>query len=249
MSVRHLLLLSNSRNADGEFLSHARDAIAEHLGGARRACFVPYAGVTISADAYAARVRAAFTAFGVVVESVHEAATPAQAMAEADAIVVGGGNTFRLLEQVQQHALLGAMRERISDGVPYVGWSAGSVLACPTIGTTNDMPIVSPNGFRSLGLVDFQINAHFTDAHPPGFRGETRRERLAEFVAVNQEARVVGLPEGNWITVHGASVVVHGPHATPWFSARVEGTLPLGEDARELLEPFGPPHGPLSGVS
>lgn len=241
MSDRQLLLLSNSRNADGAFLEHARDALAEQLSGVRAVCFVPYAGVTISPDAYTERVRSAFRTFGVTVRGVHEGASPAEVVAESDAIVVGGGNTFRLLQQLQQHALLAPIRARVAAGTPYVGWSAGSVAACPTIGTTNDMPIVAPTGFEALGLVGFQINPHFTDAHPPGFRGETRRERLAEYVVVNPQARVVGLPEGNWLRVQGASVVVHGPHATPWFSAEEEGVLDSAAGVAAVLEPQGAP--------
>jgi dipeptidase E len=247
MSPRALLLLSNSRNADAPFLEHAREALVEHLRGVRSACFVPYAGVTITYDEYTARVRAVFDALGIALQGVHASPDPREAVAGAESIIVGGGNTFRLLERLQHYDLLDLIRSRVAEGAPYVGWSAGSVLAGPTIGTTNDMPVVAPQGFASLGLVGFQINAHFTDAHPPGFRGETRRERLAEYVALNPRVRVVGLPEGNWLSVRDASVVVHGPHATPWFGAEAEGALPLGTAAESLLEPEGPPEGPPAG--
>jgi dipeptidase E len=110
------------------------------------------------------------------------------------------------------------LRERALAGVPYVGWSAGSVVACPTIRTTNDLAIVEPpRGLGALGLVGFQINAHFTDAHPPGFQGETRRERLAEFLVANPAAAVVGLPEGSWLEADAATVVVAGAHAALLF--------------------------------
>lgn len=241
MPRRSLLLLSNSRNADGAFLEHAQDALAQQLASVRVVCFVPYAGVTVTPDAYTERVRAAFRTFGVTVRGVHEGASPTDVVAESDGIVVGGGNTFRLLQQLQQQALLDPIRVRVASGVPYVGWSAGSVVACPTIGTTNDMPIVAPDGFRALGLVDFQINPHFTDAHPPGFRGETRRERLAEYGVVNPQARVVGLPEGNWLEVQDASIALHGPHATPWFSMQEEGTLRPDGAVAAVLEPNGLP--------
>jgi dipeptidase E len=214
-----LLLLSNSRNADGEMLQHAREAIAAHLAGITSALFIPYAGVTLTYDDYVARVQTVFAAVDVAVQSIHQAADPERAVQAAESIVIGGGNTFRLLERLQHHALLDALRERVRDGAPYIGWSAGSVIACPTIGTTNDMPIVAPQGFGALGLVPFQINAHFTDAHPPGFRGETRRERLAEYLVLNPEARVVGLPEGSWLEVTGDDVVLRGPYDAPVFSA------------------------------
>ena len=186
-----LLLLSNSRNADAPFLSHAREAVAEHFRGVSSACFVPFAGVTISAEEYTAAVQRFFEPLGVAVHSVPAAAGARVVVEAAEAIVVGGGNTFRLLEQCQRYDIVQCIRNRVHAGVPYLGSSAGSVLAGPTIGTTNDMPIVAPSGFAALGLVPFQINPHFTDAHPAGFRGETRRQRLAEYVALNPGVTVV----------------------------------------------------------
>lgn len=224
-----LLLLSNSRNAAGDFLEHARDAITAHVEGIATALFIPYAGVTLTYDDYAARVRTVFASFGVAVQSIHDAANPAGSVREAESIVIGGGNTFRLLERLQHHALLDATRERVRGGAPYIGWSAGSVVACPTIGTTNDMPVVAPMGFEALGLVPFQINAHFTDAHPPGFRGETRRERLAEYLVLNPQVRVIGLPEGSWLEVNEQRVVLRGPHNAPVFAARGVTMLATGE--------------------
>jgi dipeptidase E len=150
---------------------------------------------------------------------VHHADDPHGAVAGAEAIAVGGGNTFHLLAQLYLTGLLGAIRARARDGAPYVGWSAGSVVACPTIRTTNDMPIVAPPSLDALGLVRCQVNAHFTDVHPPGFQGETRRERLAEFVAVNPRLPVIGLPEGSWLDVRGDAATLGGPHAAPVFGA------------------------------
>ncbi|MGZ8412783.1 MAG: dipeptidase PepE [Gemmatirosa sp.] len=213
MPDRQLLLLSNSRDAEGRYLHHCRDALAEHLDGVREIAFVPYAGVTVDWDAYTARVRDALAPLGVAVAGVHAAGDPVAMVRDAAAIAVGGGNTFHLLATLQRTGVLDALRERVRAGVPYVGWSAGSVVACPTLGTTNDMPIVQPpNGFSALGVVRFQINAHFTDAHPPGFQGETRRERLAEYLAANVGARVIGLPEGDWLEVRGADVTLRGAH-------------------------------------
>ena len=217
---RRLLLLSNSRDAAGRYLHHCRDALAAHLDGVRRVAFVPYAGVGISWDDYTARVREALAPLGVAVAGVHESEDPVAAVRSADALAVGGGNTFHLLATLQRTRVLDALRARALDGTPYVGWSAGSVVACPTLGTTNDMPIVEPPaGFGALSLVRFQINAHFTDAHPPGFQGETRRERLAEYLAANAGARVIGLPEGDWRVVEGDAVTLHGAHPAALFRA------------------------------
>jgi dipeptidase E len=241
MPERRLLLLSNSRDAEGRYLHHCRDALAAHLAGVRRVTFVPYAGVGGAWDAYAARVRDALAPLGVAVDGVHGYADAAAAVRDAEALAVGGGNTFHLLAALQRTGVLGALRERALAGVPYVGWSAGSVVACPTLGTTNDMPIVQPpEGFGALGLVRFQVNAHFTDAHPPGFQGETRRERIAEFLAANPDATVVGLPEGDWLEVRGTQVTLRGAHPAFLFAAGVEArALAPGQEVGPLLEPRG----------
>ena len=209
-SGRRLLLLSNSRDAEGRFLVYARPAIEEALDGIRRAVFAPYAGVTVSLDAYAGRVRDFFAPLGIEVESLHRASDPVSAVLGAEAIVVGGGNTFQLLRRLVELGLLDAMRRRARAGVPYVGWSAGSVVSCPTIRTTNDMPIVEPPSLAALGLVPFQINAHYTDAHPPGHQGETRAERIAEFLELNRDVPVLGLREGSGLRVTGDTMRLVG---------------------------------------
>ena len=207
-----LLLLSNSRNPGREYLDHARDDLRGFLGASpRRLAFVPYAAVTFSWNEYAERVRAAFAPLGHVVESVHED-DPTDVLRHADGIVVGGGNTFRLLEQLERAGLLSRIRGRVKEGLPYIGWSAGSNLACPTICTTNDMPIVEPGSFAALGLVPFQINPHYTNASLPNHGGETRDDRLMEFLALNPKAIVAGLREGSLLRVEGGSVALLGPH-------------------------------------
>ena len=208
---RRLLLLSNSRNAGQGYLEHALAPIRSFLGGPRRrVLFIPYAGVRISYDDYASNVRERFEAMGYHLDAIHAAGDPARAVAEAEAIVVGGGNTFHLLRTLTDHGLLGPIRERVLAGAPYVGWSAGSNLACPTIRTTNDMPIVEPPSFEALGLVPFQINPHYTDTHPADHQGETRAERLEEFCAVNRTVPVVGLPEGTLLRVEGDRLTLLG---------------------------------------
>ena len=210
-----LLLLSNSTSPGREYLAHARDWIAEatsgpQTGGAGRVAFVPYAAVTFSYDDYVRRVADALGGLGLQIEGVHTSRRPARAVAEADAVFVGGGNTFHLLRACYEHGLIDAIRARVSDGAPYVGWSAGANLACPTIRTTNDMPIVEPPSLEALGLVGVQINPHYTDAHPDGHQGETRAQRLAEFVAANPDAPVVGLPEGTAVRLNAGGAVVLG---------------------------------------
>jgi dipeptidase E len=222
-----LLLLSNSTSPGHGYLAHARDWIAEALGAARRIAFVPYAGVTVSHDAYTDRVRAALDGLGLTVEGVHAAESPAEAVAQAEAVLVGGGNTFHLLREMHRLGLVDAIRQQAGAGAPYVGWSAGANVACPTIRTTNDMPVVEPPTLDALGLVGVQINPHYTDAHPPGHGGETRAQRLAEFVAANPDAPVVGLPEGTAVRVEGTDVRVLGEGAPRVF----DGVSPEGREA------------------
>lgn len=228
-AARRLLLLSNSRDAEGRYLVHARDALAELLAGVREVAFVPFAGVTITWDAYAARVREALAPLGVGVRALHAVDDPVAYLADAPAVAVGGGNTFHLLAELQRRRLLAPLRARALGGMPYVGWSAGSVVACPTLQTTNDMPIVlPPDGFGALALVGLHVNAHYTEFHPPGFRGETRVERLLEYVAANPGVAVVGLPEGSWLAVRGEAVTLEGEHPARLFGAR-EGMVQAGE--------------------
>jgi dipeptidase E len=205
-----LLLISNSTDPDGNYLTYPRQQIADFLGPVRRVTFVPYAGVTIGWDAYVERVAEALAPIGCAIESVHTATSPRQAIDQAEAIMVGGGNTFHLLRELYATGLLDAIRERVAAGVPYLGWSAGALIACPSMRTTNDMPIVEPPSLDTLGLVPFQINAHFSDAHPPGFRGETRRQRLAEFLVANPGMAVLGLPEGMMLRLEGQDLRLHG---------------------------------------
>jgi dipeptidase E len=235
---RRLLLLSNSRDPEGRFLVHPRDALAEQLRGVRSIAFAPFASVGSGLDAYATLVEDAFRPFGVRIIALHREGDPAAAVRAADAIAVGGGNTFHLLAALQRLGLVDVIRSEASSGKPYVGWSAGSVVACPTLGTTNDMPIIAPASFDALGLVGFQINAHFTDAHPPGFQGETRRQRLQEFLAVNPSVPVIGVPEGDWLDVSGMEIVLRGPHPAPVLRAAHEDILAQpGDRLAWLLEP------------
>lgn len=133
--------------------------------------------------------------------------------------MVGGGNTFALLRQCRDRGLLDQIRSRVRDGMPYVGWSAGSNMACPTIRTTNDMPIVETGGFDALHLIDYQVNPHFTNELPAGHQGETREQRLAEYLVANPSMRVLGLPEGDWVRVDQGVHHLVGPKPAFWFQA------------------------------
>ena len=231
-----LLLLSNSRDPRGEFLTWALDHIRDFFGGARSALFVPYAAVSNTFDGYAEYAASPFASLGMTLRPVHREPDPARAVRDAEAIVVGGGNTFHLLRELYATRLLDPIRERVGAGVPYLGWSAGAVIAAPTIRTTNDMPIIEPPSLAALGLVPFQINAHYTDFHPPGFQGETRAERLTEFLAVNPEVRVIGLREGTMLRVEGDDVALLGsPSAVIFEHRRPPREVTPGEPLAELM--------------
>jgi dipeptidase E len=211
MSQKRLLLLSNSKNYGQGYLEHAEAMIKDFLGETiESVLFIPYAVVRLSFDEFAAMVRGRFQTMGYELASVHEANDPVDAVKNAEAIVVAGGNTFHLLKCLYDTKLLEAIRERVNEGVPYIGWSAGSNVACPTIKTTNDMPIVEPPSFDALGLVPFQINPHYTDAVLPQHSGETRAERIAEFVLANPGMYVVGLREGGTLRIEGSQIELLG---------------------------------------
>ena len=191
-----LLLISNSTNAGEEYLRYPMPQIEKFLTGVKEVVFVPYAAVTFSYAAYEKKVQARFSELGIRVRSVHRAKDPKKMIREAEAICVGGGNTFALTKKMQEQGLMTAILRKIKAGTPYVGWSAGSNVSCPTICTTNDMPIVEPESFRAIGAIPFQINPHYLDANPEGHAGETREQRILEYIEANPKRWVVGLREG-----------------------------------------------------
>jgi dipeptidase E len=198
--MRNLLLISSSRVHGSGFLEHCQDAISTHFKSVSRVLFVPYA--LADREKYTHIVSRALNPLGVEVDSIHVAENPAQAVANAEAIFIGGGNTFRLLTTLYSQFLLDPIREAVqSRGVPYMGSSAGTNMACPTIKTSNDMPIMQPPSFAALDLIPFQINPHFLDADPSStHKGETREQRLAEYLEENI-VPVAGLREGSWLQV------------------------------------------------
>jgi dipeptidase E len=211
-----LLLLSNSTSEAG-YLVHALDQIVALAQGEPEAVFVPYAGVARGWDDYAAMVAEALAPAGIAVRPLHRAADPAALASAAPLVLVGGGNTFNLLHHCRRGGVLAALKARDRAGLRFVGWSAGANLVCPTIRTTNDMPVVDPGGLDALGLIPFQINPHYTNASPPGHRGETRDQRLAEFLVLNPDVPVLALPEGDWLRVSDESMELGGGRAAWWM--------------------------------
>lgn len=197
-----LLLISNSTNAGEEYLRYPMPYISDFLGKKGLQCaFIPYAGVTISYENYISKVRERFESIGQKITSVHETDEPLILIEKADVIVVGGGNTFQLLKKVQEMGMIDPIKKRVLKGTPYIGWSAGANMACPTIRTTNDMPVVQPESFEALNLVPFQINPHYLDVNPDGHAGETREARIEEFIHLNRDIKVAGLREGTMLRI------------------------------------------------
>jgi dipeptidase E len=230
------LLLSNSRAPGGEFLEHVIDTIAEVLQGRSQMLFIPYAST--DADRYTRLMQDGLAGIGVQVDGAHAAADLHKAIAEAQSVFVGGGNSFRLLKRMRDLGALGPLRDRGLDGMPYLGASAGSNLACASIRTTNDMPIVNPGSFEALGLIPFQVNPHYPYTQTPEemHAGESRDVRISEFLDEN-DVPVIGLPEGTWLRVSGASASVGGVTASTLFR-RGASPQPLapGSDVSELLK-------------
>ena len=206
-----LLLLSNSTIAGSSYFSFVNQHLFQFLGKkVMHGCFIPFAGVTISWDEYYEMVNHHFTGSAHTVESVHTADNMIECIEKSDFIMVGGGNTFQLIAELQKHNLLPTIRKKVLDNTPYIGWSAGSNICCPTINTTNDMPIVCPQNFDALNLIPFQINPHYTNASIPNHAGETRDARILEYIEVNREKYVAGLPENCLFKVNGSKLTFEG---------------------------------------
>jgi len=232
--TRRLLLISNSTLHGSGYLDHAESEIRDFLAELNHVLFVPFA--LLDRDKYTATARARFQKMGYELTSIHSAANPAQAVKETDAMFIGGGNTFRLLKALYDFDLLDVIRERVDAGMPYIGSSAGSNMACPTIRTTNDMPIVQPPSFNALGLVPFQINPHYLDPDPNSrHMGETREERIIQFLEEN-ETPVVGLREGAMLRIENGETMLRGSTGARIFRRGLEPLeISPGAKLNELL--------------
>jgi dipeptidase E len=213
-----LLLISNSTNPGEPYLDYPKNNIREFLGNKpAKALFIPYAAVTFSYDAYEEKVSERFREIGHDIISIHHFNDPVKAVQNATTIVVGGGNTWKLLKTIRDNNLVDIIRNKVVADTPYIGWSAGSNVVCPTIRTTNDMPVVEPDSFDAFNLIPFQINPHYLDANPAGHAGETREQRIEEFIEVNPDLYVVGLREGTMLTIENKNIHLLGPRKARIF--------------------------------
>lgn len=234
----HVLMLSSSRQGNDEaYLEHAKRYILAHLGNIRDLLFIPYAAVTQSYDDYVNAVASALPECNIT--GLHTAEDPIEAIANAKsnghAIVVGGGNTFHLLYTLYLQGLVTPLTHAISEGTPYIGWSAGANICGQSIRTTNDMPIVEPKSFNALNVVPFQLNPHYSDYHPPGHNGETRDQRLAEFSVLNPSTPVVAIREGTALTLSQQQLTLVGEKGGFIFLGNEKRLIAPNEDLTELL--------------
>ncbi len=214
-----LLLISNSTNYGEEYLAWPRQDIKNFLDktNVSKVLFIPYAGVGLdiesiekSYDAYEKKVQAVYKEIGYDIYSIHKESDPVKAVENAEAIAVGGGNTFYLVYMMHKLGIMQPVRKKVLNGMHYMGWSAGSNVTCPTLRTTNDMPIYEPESFDCLDLIPFQINPHYVDANPEGHGGETRQQRIEEFLTVNRDITVAGLRESSFLLVEDKKIILGG---------------------------------------
>jgi dipeptidase E len=201
-----VLMLSSSRQNDEPYLTHAKEMIKNHLNGVSEVLFIPYAGVTVSWDAYTAKVQEALPELSIT--GIHEHADAKLAIQNAQAVLVGGGNTFNLLNEIYKQDLLKPIQQRVYEGMPYIGW-----------------PIIQPQSFTTFGFINAQINPHYTDYVAPNHNGETRDQRLAEFCTLYPGVPVIGIREGGALLREGSKLTLIG---------ELDGVVFIGTD-RKLI--------------
>lgn len=233
---RKLLLISNSTHPGEQFLSWPKKSLIEFIKeyNIKNILFIPYAGVNLSPknvrtsyDLYFERVYNVFKELNVYTQTIHTSRDKISTVKKAQAIVVGGGNTFHLVKVLHDLKLMKTIQEVVRKGIPYIGWSAGANIACPTMKTTNDMPICEPFSFDCLNLIPFQINPHYIDSQPVFFGGETREQRIMEFLTINRNAVVVGLREGCLFSIKNNLIELQGKASMRLFR--------FGKDPKEYF--------------
>ena len=206
--AKNLLLISSSNVYGHGYLDHAEPEIRDFLGSVRQVAFIPFA--LHDCDAYSTKAGKRLDRMGLQLESGHSGPSPKRLIEKAEAIFIGGGNTFRLLKALYDYDLLETIRGRVEEGVPYIGSSAGSIVACPTLKTTKDMPVVQPPCFDALHLVNFQISPHYLDPDPNSTHmGETQEERIMQYLEENDRP-VVGLREGTLLRIQKGTILLRG---------------------------------------
>lgn len=209
--MRNCIIASTSTIHESEYLEYLLPELKQLFKSVKTITFIPYARPSgITYDAYTSIVKKALKPIGLEVKGLHQFKDIEKALHNAEAIFVGGGNTFVLVKELYRQAIFDILKQKIDNGTPYLGTSAGSNICGPTMQTTNDMPIVKPNSFKTMGILPFNINAHYLDSDPTSkHMGETRETRIKEFHHFNQ-TQVLGLREGSWLEVQGDSIILKG---------------------------------------
>lgn len=228
--MKEILLLSNSSGYGRSILEHARDEVTKLLDGVKEVVFIPYAKKDY--DAYTEKVTPFFQSIGIQVRPIYKEDS-VEAINSTRAIYIPGGNTFRLLNELNNQKILQLIKEKVEGGVKYIGSSAGAIIACPTIATTNDMPIVWPNSLEAMGFIPFQLNCHYIDEDPDSkFMGESREDRINEYHEVN-DLPVLGLREETWLHGKDGKVFLGGIAPALLFRKREEPkVVQVGEEIK-----------------
>ncbi|NBC58778.1 MAG: dipeptidase PepE [Bacteroidetes bacterium] len=212
------IIASTSTIHGSGYLEYLLPALEAHFAKAEKVLFIPYARPSgLTYDEYTAKAQAGLKPLGKSVKGIHEFKNLVEALKSAEAIFVGGGNTFLLVKTLQDFGLMRVLKDKILSGTPYLGTSAGSNICGQNMQTTNDMPIVMPKSFETLGILPFNINAHYLEPDEKSkHKGETRRTRIKEFQVFN-DINVIGLKEGSWLEVRGETIQLKGQLDAVWF--------------------------------
>lgn len=218
--MKNLIIASTSTLHNGNYLDYILPILEKHFSKVTTIIFIPYARPSgITHDEYTNKVKETFKKINKEVKGIHEFENPVDAINTAEGIFTGGGNTFLLVSELYRNNIINILEQKLKEGTPYLGTSAGSNICGLTMGTTNDMPIVYPPSFRTLGMVPFNINPHYLDPDTNSTHmGETRETRINEFHKFNPQP-VIGLREGSWLDVKGEKIVLKGNLTARWFVA------------------------------
>lgn len=234
------MAFSSSRVGESGYLEMALPVINKFLGDdPLNIAFIPFASVGADYETYAEMVRLALKELPYTVTMVPQQHAKS-VIEKADVIMVGGGNTFKLVHDIYDCQLLDIIRDKVNKGTPYIGWSAGANIIAPSLGTTNDMPVIAPKSFNTLGFLPFQINPHYNNAKLPGHNGETRDQRLEEFMLLNTGLPIVGLPEGTYLQLELNLLTFNGAYEGVlfyWDEKNIikKRAIAVGEDLSFLL--------------
>ena len=229
----NVLMLSSSKYAQHDYLAYAHEWIDQHLANCKNVLFIPYAGVSLNWDSYTQKVQQALPHFNI--SGIHEHDSPASALKQCDAILVGGGNTFNLLHQLYANDIIELIQNKVQKGTPYIGWSAGGNICGQSISTTNDMPIIEPASFTALAFLPVQLNPHYTDYIAPNHHGETRDQRLEEFCILHPSMPVLAIREGSALLMKKNHLRLLGELGGFVFQGVHKNAIQPGQDLSEYL--------------